>query len=89
MITDLRSHPNPAATKAAFDKMEEAAERDHQKRMMEELFPAKVSRPAPSPSPDELVGRFQSSNHISGLETPGFIGPKRMLDMSGFMESVV
>ena len=55
MITDLRSHPNPAATKAAFDKMEEAAERDHQKRMMEELFPAKVSRPAPSPSPDELV----------------------------------
>ena len=36
-----------------------------------------------------LVGRFQSSNHISGLETPGFTGPKRMLDMSGFMESVV
>jgi hypothetical protein len=45
MITDLRSHPNPAATKAAFEKMEEAAERDHQQRMMGQLFqPSKASR---------------------------------------------
>jgi hypothetical protein len=55
MITDLRSHPNPAATKAAFQKMEQATERDHQQRMMEKLFSTKQSKPAPSPSPDELV----------------------------------
>ena len=45
--------------------------------------------PVDHPGELALVGRFQSSNHISGLETPGFTGPKRMLDMSGFMESVV
>src|SRR4026207_2514958 len=49
MITDLRSHPNPAATKAAFQKMEQATERDHQQRMMEKLFSTKQSKPAPSP----------------------------------------
>jgi Arc-like DNA binding domain len=39
--TDLASHPNPAATKTAFAKMVDSAERDIQKEFMEEEFPTK------------------------------------------------
>jgi hypothetical protein len=43
MRTDLTSHPNPAATKAAIAKMEEGAERDFQEQIMPQLFTAKES----------------------------------------------
>jgi hypothetical protein len=38
---DLRTHPDPANTKAAIAKMEESAEGDLQKEVMSEEFPAK------------------------------------------------
>ena len=61
-FADLRSHPNPAATKAAIGKMEESSERDIQNELMD-LFRAKPldqsgepAKPVVSaPSPDELV----------------------------------
>ena len=61
-FADLRSHPNPAATKAAIGKIEESSERDIQNQLMD-LFRAKPldqsgesTKPAVSaPSPDELV----------------------------------
>jgi hypothetical protein len=37
----------------------------------------------------ELVGRFQSSNHIRHLEKAHFVGHNLGHQMSGFMESVV
>jgi hypothetical protein len=59
-FADLRSHPNPAATKAAIGKIEESSERDIE---LMDLFRAKPldqsgesTKPAVStPSPDELV----------------------------------
>ena len=61
-FADLRSHPNPAATKAAIGKIEESSERDIQNELMD-LFRAKPldqsgesAKPVVSaPSPDELV----------------------------------
>jgi hypothetical protein len=60
-FADLRSHPNPAGTKAAISKIE-SSERDIQNELMD-LFRSKPldqsgesAKPAVSaPSPDELV----------------------------------
>jgi hypothetical protein len=41
MMDDLRSHPDPKATKAVIETIAESAERDFQDDMMEELFSTK------------------------------------------------
>jgi TraY domain len=45
MLGDLRSHPDPAATKAALATMEESAERYVQAEVMEEIFPTEGRKP--------------------------------------------
>jgi hypothetical protein len=41
IMDDLRTHHDPANTKAAIARMEESGERDFQKEFMDEEFPAK------------------------------------------------
>jgi TraY domain len=41
MMSDLRTNPDPAATKAVIAEIDESAEREFQAEIMEELFPGK------------------------------------------------